>query len=78
VVAEAGGFHSKWQGVEVPPQDGARIGGHAGLIADFVHCLETGATPETVCTENIKSLAMVFGAVESAEGREPVEVQWLD
>ena len=42
-------------------------GGHAGLIRDFVRCLQTGATPETICTDNIKSLAMVFGAIESAE-----------
>jgi predicted dehydrogenase len=78
VVAEVGGFHSKWQDVEVPAPGDIRAGGHAGLIADFVHCLETGTTPETACADNIKSLAMVFGAVESAEGREPVEVQWLD
>jgi predicted dehydrogenase len=78
VVAETGGFHSKWRDVEVPAPGDIRAGGHAGLIADFVHCLETGTTPETACADNIKSLAMVFGAVESTEEREPVEVQWLD
>jgi hypothetical protein len=32
----------------------------------FLHCVRTGETPETVSTDNIKSLAMVFGAIESA------------
>ncbi len=78
VVAETGGFHSKWHDLEVPPYDDvSKTGGHAGLIRDFVHCLETRSTPETICTDNIKSLAMVFAAVESAEGGEPAEVQLL-
>jgi predicted dehydrogenase len=77
VVAETGGFHSKWRDIEVPAPDDIKVDGHAGLIEDFCRCLETGATPETVCTDNIKSLAMVLGAVESAEGGELVEVQSL-
>jgi predicted dehydrogenase len=75
VVAETGGFHSKWRDVEVPTPGDVKVGGHAGLIADFVHCLETGATPETACADNLKSLAMVFGAVESAERGEHVKVR---
>jgi predicted dehydrogenase len=59
--------------VEVPPVDGAgATGGHAGCIRDFVRCVQTGATPETICTDNIKSLAMVFGAIESAESGQRV------
>lgn len=41
-------------------------GGHAGPIAEFVQCLRNGGIPETICTDNIKSLAMVHGAVRSA------------
>jgi len=73
VVAETGGFFSQWRDAEVPPHDDAHgvdahgVGGHAGLIAEFVGCIRTGSAPETVCTDNVKSLAMVFGAVESAE-----------
>ncbi len=68
VVAESGGFFSKWREVEVPPAPAdARVGGHGGVIRDFVRSLQTGAAPETVCTDNIKSLAMVFGAIQSAE-----------
>jgi hypothetical protein len=31
-------------------------------------------TPETICTDNIKSLAMVFGAIESAREGRRVEI----
>jgi predicted dehydrogenase len=40
---------------------------HTACIHDFLDCVRTGRVPETVCTENVKSLAMVFGAIESAE-----------
>jgi predicted dehydrogenase len=68
VVAETGGFFSKWQDIEIPPHDPKRkTGGHDGLIKEFIQCVRTGGVPETICTDNIKSLAMVFGAIESAE-----------
>jgi predicted dehydrogenase len=68
VVARSGGFRSEMQDVELPPYEcPEQAGGHAGVIRNFVRCIQTGATPETVCTDNIKSLAMVFGAVQSAE-----------
>ena len=34
--------------------------GIAGSLRDFLHALETGATPMGECHDNIKSLAMVF------------------
>ena len=40
--------------------------GIAGSLRDFLHALETGATPMGECHDNIKSLAMVFAAIESA------------
>lgn len=55
------------------PED--RIGGHAGLIGDFIDCVQNGGVPETVHTDNIKSLAMVFGAIESAESGGPVAIE---
>jgi predicted dehydrogenase len=72
VVAKAGGFFSEWDDVDVPPLDARdKVGSHAGQIADFIDCVRTGRVPETICTDNIKSLAMVFGAIESAQqGRE--------
>ncbi len=42
-------------------------GGHGGCIADFLKCLRNGGTLETVCTNNIKSLAMVHAAIRSAD-----------
>ena len=75
VVDETGGFFSKWRDEETPPYDpGEKVGGHEGLIKEFIRCARTGETPETVCTDNIKSLAMVFGAIESAELGRPVEI----
>ena len=75
VVEERGDFHSKWKSLEIPahnPSD--RIGGHAGVIAEFAECLDSGATPETLCADNIKSLSMVFGAIESAEKQNRVQI----
>ena len=76
VVTETGGFHSKWEDVDIPPYDAAgKTGGHSGLIHEFVHCVQTGGVPETICTDNIKSLAMVFGAIESSQLGKCVDIQ---
>jgi predicted dehydrogenase len=67
-VAKPGGFLSELRPVEVPPVDPAgKQGGHKGCIDDFIRCVQTGAVPETAAADNIKSLAMVFGAIQSAE-----------
>ncbi len=77
VVAKAGGFQSEWKAVEPPPPDPAdKRDGHLGLIREFVECVRTGGIPETVCTDNVKSLAMVLGAIESAETNQKVPVTW--
>ena len=45
-------------------------GGIAGSLQDFLNALQTGETPMGECHDNIKSLAMVFAAIESsATGR---------
>ena len=41
-------------------------GGIAGSLREFVQALRTGRTPQAECHDNIKSLAMVFAAIESA------------
>ncbi|RTM04072.1 MAG: Gfo/Idh/MocA family oxidoreductase [Hyphomicrobiales bacterium] len=62
------GIIDKTQAVEVPALDPAdRVGGHLGIIQDFMRAIETGTEPETCGADNIKSLAMVFGAIESAQ-----------
>jgi predicted dehydrogenase len=68
VVEETGAFNSKMKDVELPAAPELPHGTHhQGCIRDFVAALREGRTPETVCTDNIRSLAMVFGAIESAE-----------
>jgi predicted dehydrogenase len=43
-----------------------RPGGIAGSLRDFLNALQTGVTPMGECHDNIKSLAMVFAAIESS------------
>ena len=66
-VVQTGGFHSAWADVEVPAaNEPDKTGGHGGCIAEFVRCVSEEGTPETIASDNLKSLAMVFGAIESA------------
>jgi predicted dehydrogenase len=51
------------------------MSGHGACIHNFIDCVRTGRIPETICTENIKSLAMVFGAIESAESGQRVSIK---
>ena len=75
-VSETGSFRSDCEDFEIPPLSPEdRVGGHEGLILDFIDCMQNGGTPETTHTDNIKSLAMVFGAIESAESKAPVDIQ---
>jgi predicted dehydrogenase len=76
-VAKTGGFFSDHEEVEIDIEPEVnKTGGHVGLIREFVHCVRTGATPETTASDNIKSLAMVFGAIESAETGKLVDIRW--
>lgn len=76
VVGATGGFFSDVEDVEIPAfEEPGKAGGHTGLIREFVHCVQTGEVPETICTDNIRSLAMVLGAIESAESNRCVSVQ---
>jgi len=61
--------------IDVPIEE-ASASGHRGMIEQTVRRIQKGRTPETVCTDNIKSLAMVFAAVESAKKNRKVEVKW--
>ncbi len=74
-VKERGGFQSATDSISIPVKTfPGKNEGHATLIREFIQCVrerEAGlgekSVPETICTDNIKSLEMVFGAVESAE-----------
>ena len=75
VVRNRGGFFSEWRDVELPDYDvGGKVGGHEGNIREFVCCVLSSSIPETVASDNIRSLAMVFGAIESAETGERVSI----
>lgn len=60
--------------VELPELDTTGFeDGHDSCIRNFVEAVCSGAVPETPASDNIKSLAMVFGAIASAEaGRRQV------
>jgi predicted dehydrogenase len=65
---EKSGLFAIAERLAVPRLDPAdRVDGHLGVMRDFVHAVRQGTEPETVSHQNIKSLAMVFGAIESAE-----------
>lgn len=78
VVIETGGFTSKTD-VKHAQIEKDVPAGIAGSLRDFLHALRTGTTPMGECHDNIKSLAMVFAAIESAETgrRVAVEVERL-
>jgi predicted dehydrogenase len=61
--------------VNVPgPEHDEETRGHASVIASFVEAIRTGKHPETVSSDNIRSLAMVFGAIESGRTGRRVEI----
>jgi predicted dehydrogenase len=63
------------QPIPIPPlapED--RIGGHLGVLRDFVDAVKGGTPPETRAEDNIKSLAMVMAATLSAESGTRVAV----
>jgi len=58
------------------PADPNVARGIAGSLREFVQALRTGQTPQGECHDNIKSLAMVFAAIESAKTGKRVSVEW--
>ncbi|MBN1350666.1 Gfo/Idh/MocA family oxidoreductase [candidate division KSB1 bacterium] len=73
---EDSGFIRKCDDLEIPvwTENEMPKTGHAGALREFLECVRTGRTPETVASDNIKSLAMVFGAIESADAGKRVEI----
>ena len=72
IVTKTGGFHSETETKTAEPTQG--YGGISGSLRDFLNALETGATPMGECHDNIKSLAMVFAAIESARTGQKVAI----
>ena len=57
------------------PVPSEQTGSHGGLIRDFLRAVREGGSVETVASDNIRSLAMVHAAIESAERKMPVAVR---
>jgi len=74
VVAGSEGFFRPLAPVEVLPADPDETLGHASVLLDFLDAIEAGRAPETVSSDNINSLAMVFAAIESAKTRQRVSI----
>ena len=66
-VATPEGFIRRQEAIDPPVEAELAYTAHAGVIRDFLDALRTGTKPMTDCTDNIKSVAMVLAAVESAE-----------
>ena len=66
------GFHRPVRSLSPDPVD--EPGGIAGSLREFLWALETGGTPKGECHDNIKSLVMVFGAIESSKRGERVTI----
>ena len=75
VVTGSGEFINTVEPVAVPePADIAQTHGHASVLSEFLSAIEAGRAPETDSHDNIKSLAMVFGAIQSARTKQRVEI----
>jgi predicted dehydrogenase len=62
------GFRLPYDTLTLPEIDTTEVEhGHASCIHEFLRCVRSGAKPLTHAADNIKSLAMVFGAIESAD-----------
>lgn len=73
VVAGDEGFFRELKAIDVPEAaDVDQTHGHASVLAEFLDAIEAGRPPETAGNDNIKSLAMVFAAIESAKTRQRV------
>jgi predicted dehydrogenase len=73
VLAGAEGFEHKTELRSELPADDVPAG-IAGSLRDFLHALDSGEPPMGECHDNIKSLAMVFAAIESAESGRRVSI----
>jgi predicted dehydrogenase len=74
---EAGGENliHDFKPLTIPPVPDIPHQRHGGVIREFLDCLDAGTKPQTDCTDNIKSIAMVLGAVESAETGRKVSIE---
>jgi predicted dehydrogenase len=68
------GFFRPHEIARVPVADPAEIDGHASVLMAFVDAIDAGGAPETVGSDNINSIGMVFAAIESSRRGTRVEI----
>jgi predicted dehydrogenase len=73
-VAKDDGFIRPQQAIPAPSLPPLALTGHAAIIREFLDCVRSGRTPQTVGSDNIKSLAMVHAAIASAEKHRRVQI----
>jgi predicted dehydrogenase len=73
VVASPQGFMREVRPANISP-DTLPHGGMRGALREMLEYLRTGQKPQTECHDNIKSLAMVFAAIESSKKGQRIEV----
>ncbi|WP_421762032.1 Gfo/Idh/MocA family protein [Devosia sp.] len=75
-VAGDDGFFRPLEAIDVPAvSQESQTHGHASVLAEFLDAIAEGRVPETAGSDNINSLAMVFGAIESARTRQRVQIK---
>ncbi len=74
VVAGDEGFTRPLEDVSIPPAAVPFTGLH-GALREMLSFLRTGDRPQTECHDNIKSLAMVFAAIESSKQARRIAIE---
>jgi predicted dehydrogenase len=74
VVAKKSGFHRGCRPLKVN-QAAMKHPRMHGALREMLAYLRKGTLPQTECHDNIKSLAMVFAAIESSSKRRRVEIK---
>jgi predicted dehydrogenase len=73
--SERKGLFAETAVVAVPALDPTdEVGGHSGVMQNFIAAVRGGREPETSARDNIKSLAMALGAIRSADQGRRVEI----
>jgi len=73
VVAGSEGFMRPLKDLEMPAPSLEHTDMH-GALCEMLESLRTGKVPQTECHDNIKSLAMVFAAIESSHRGRRVQI----
>ena len=76
VALPGSGFERKRKAIRVP-KVGVRYEGFHGALSEMLAYLRKGTLPQTECHDNIKSLAMVFAAIESAKRKRRIPIRTI-